>query len=394
MTTAGGQGAGDVPFWEDFSPRDGVDRPVRDARDARDSDAAGGDEHTAGVPPQPGRATDDPPQPGPPAEEIARAAAVLRIGGLVAFPTETVYGLGANAAHPDAVRRLFQAKGRPADHPVIVHVAAPEAMVEWAAVVPEAAAALTRAFWPGPLTVIVPAADRVPREVTGGRDTVALRMPDDPTALALLRAFGGGIAAPSANRFGRVSPTTADAVRAEMGPDLDLVLDGGPCRIGIESTIVDCTVDPPVIARQGGIARDAVEQVLRRPVAVRDRGEVAAPGTLPQHYAPRARVVLVDRSEAVARSEALRRPGRRIGYLGIGHPPFGFDEDRIRVLDAPVDDVDFARVLYARLRDADDRGLDVLLVVPPDDTGGPGLAAAVRDRLERAAAGRPDADTR
>ena len=325
--------------------------------------------------------------PGLPAEEIVRAAAVLRIGGLVAFPTETVYGLGADASKPDAVRRMFTAKGRPADHPVIVHVASVDAMAEWAATVPVSALALARAFWPGPLTVIVPAAAHVPREVTGGRDTVALRVPDEPAALALLTEFGGGIAAPSANRFGRVSPTTADAVREEMGPDVDVVLDGGPCRIGIESTIVDCTVDPPVIARLGGIAREAVEEVLGESIAVRDRGEVAAPGTLTHHYAPRAQVVLVDRAQVVDRSEALRRPGRRIGLLAVGHAPYGIDDVRIRVLDPPVDDQDFARVLYARFREADELGVDVLLVVPPDDTDGRGLAAAVRDRLRRAAAG-------
>jgi L-threonylcarbamoyladenylate synthase len=318
------------------------------------------------------------------ADEIGAAAEVLRRGGLVAFPTETVYGLGADAANADALRRLYAVKGRPADHPVIVHVADARALDDWAAEVPDAARALAAAFWPGPLTVIVRRAARVPDEVTGGRDTVGLRVPDQPVALALLRAFGGGVAAPSANRFGRVSPTTADDVRADLGADVDVVLDGGPCRVGVESTIVDCTTDPPVIARVGGVAQEAVERVLGRPVVVADRGSVAAPGTLPAHYAPRARVHVVDGAEAGERAAALLVAGRSVGLLAL-EVPAGL-LPAVEILDAPADVDEYARVLYARLRAADLRGLDDLLVVPPPADG---LGAAVIDRVRRAAAAEP-----
>ena len=202
--------------------------------------------------------------PGP--ADIRRAVAVLRAGGLVAFPTETVYGLGADASQPAAVQRVFAVKGRPADHPVIVHLAGAEALGEWAAEVPPAAAVLAERCWPGPLTVIVRRAAGVPDEVTGGLETVGLRVPDQPVALALLRAFAEegadearrGIAAPSANRFGRVSPTTAADVRADLGDDVDLVLDGGACRVGVESTIVDCAGDAPAILRLVGLGRERI----------------------------------------------------------------------------------------------------------------------------------------
>ncbi len=212
--------------------------------------------------------------------DIARAVDALRRGGLVAFPTETVYGLGADAADPDALARLFAVKGRPAEHPVIVHVAEPEQLADWAADVPPAARLLADALWPGPLTLVVPRAARVPDGVTGGGNTVGVRVPDQPAALRLLRAFGGGIAAPSANRFGRVSPTTAADVRADLGDDVDVVLDDGPCRVGLESTIVDCTGDELVILRPGAVTRERIEAVSGQPVAIARDGLVRAPGTL------------------------------------------------------------------------------------------------------------------
>ncbi len=313
-------------------------------------------------------------------DRLAAAVAVLRSGGLVAFPTETVYGLGADAANPDAVRRLFAVKGRPADHPVIVHLPGAEALDEWAASVPESARALTDAFWPGPLTVILRRSARVPDAVTGGRDTVGLRVPDEPLALALLRTFGGGIAAPSANRFGRVSPTCAADVTSDLGDDVDLVLDGGPCRVGVESTIVDCTAEPPVIARVGGIPREAIECVLGARAEVMDRGAVAAPGTLVAHYAPRARVQLVAVEEIAPVATALLASDRHVGLLALAAPP-GLPEG-LTILDAPADVDEYAHVLYARLREADARGLDDLLVVTPPEQG---LGAAVTDRLRRAA---------
>jgi L-threonylcarbamoyladenylate synthase len=313
-------------------------------------------------------------------DQIARAVDVLRRGGLVAFPTETVYGLGADAANPDAVRHLFAVKGRPADHPVIVHLADAAQLDEWSASVPPAARALADAFWPGPLTVIVPRSARVPNAVTGGRDTVGLRVPGQPLAHALLVQFGGGIAAPSANRFGRVSPTTAADVRADLDGDVDLVLDGGPCRVGVESTIVDCTLADPVIARLGGVTQDAIERVIGRPVRVSDRGEVSASGTLEHHYAPNARVHIVHDGEVGARAISLLASGARVALLAM-QPPDGLPQGLI-VLDSPSDADDYAHVLYARLRESDARDVDHVLVVPPPADG---IGAAVVDRLARAA---------
>ena len=311
--------------------------------------------------------------------DVGRAVDVLRDGGLVAFPTETVYGLGADASSAAAVRRLFAVKRRPADHPVIVHLGDPALLPEWAAQVPDAAAVLARACWPGPLTVVVRRAARVPDAVTGGRDTVGLRVPDQPLALELLRAFGGGVAAPSANRFGRVSPTTAADVRADLGGDVDLVLDGGPCRVGIESTIVDCTGSGPAILREGGVPRRRVEALLGTTVPLRTSGEVAAPGTLASHYAPRARVELTDRAEIDQRATAALARGERVGVIGV--PPA---DARVIGLGEPADAERYAHDLYAMLRAADACELDLVLAVVPTGTG---LAAAVADRLRRAAGG-------
>ncbi len=262
------------------------------------------------------------PEPTRPSDaEITHAAAILRDGGLVAFPTETVYGLGADASSPAAVRRLFRVKGRPPDHPVIVHVASINHVPEWVTGMPGYAVALAGECWPGPLTLVLGRSSRVPDEVTGGLDTVGIRVPAERTAQALLRAFGGAIAAPSANRFGRVSPTTADDVRADLGSDVDLVLDGGPSRVGVESTIVDCSGDEPAILRVGGIARERVEEIAGRAVAIRDHGEVRAPGTLVSHYAPRATVVVVDGDDALARLEHVARTelaaGARVGVITV-----------------------------------------------------------------------------
>jgi L-threonylcarbamoyladenylate synthase len=320
-------------------------------------------------------------------DELARAAATLREGGLVAFPTETVYGLGCDAESPTALRRLFAVKQRPAEHPVIVHVAAAGAMDAFARRVPDVARVLAHAFWPGPLTVVLERSERVPDEVTGGRDTVGLRVPDQPVALALLEAFGGAVAAPSANRFGRVSPTTADDVRADLGDDVDVVLDGGPCRVGVESTIVDCTGPTLAILRLGGVAQASIADAIDAPIELRtggaSAGMTAAPGTLPGHYAPKARVVLVDRRSVGARAAGLLASGARVGLLTITPVPPDLPGG-LRVLD-PAGDVDeLARVLYARLREGDRAGLEVILAIAPPSEG---VGAAVTDRLTRAAAG-------
>jgi L-threonylcarbamoyladenylate synthase len=339
--------------------------------------------------------------------ELAAAVDVLRRGGLVAFPTETVYGLGADASSPTAVGRIFSVKGRPRNHPVIVHLAEAPAIKAWAADVPPDAWALAEAFWPGPLTLILPRADQVPDAVTGGSATVGLRVPNQPLALDLLEAFGGGIAAPSANRFGRVSPTTAAHVRADLGTDVDLILDGGACAVGVESTIVDLSWGAPRILRLGGLSVDAISDVLGHPViisaiagpaaATRAAGTgptaaaagggpgvepaVAAPGTLPSHYAPEARVEVVAAEDVARRAAALLGEGRRVGLLAprrIKDLP-----DGLEALPPAGGPPAYAKCLYQRLREADRRGLDVLLAVPPPETG---IGAAVADRLRRAAA--------
>ncbi len=312
--------------------------------------------------------------------EIQRAAAILRAGGLVAFPTETVYGLGAAARDPRALARLYAVKGRPADHPVIVHLASAADLPAWAAAVPPAALALAGRFWPGPLTLVLQRGPGVPDAVTGGRDTVGLRVPDQPLALALLRAFGDGIAAPSANRFGAVSPTTAAHVRESLGEDVDLILDGGPCAVGVESSIVDLS-DPavPLLLRSGGIGSEDLAAVLGAAPAP-DTGPARAPGMLAAHYAPRARVEVCP--DGAALQVHVAAPAGATGVI----VPAGVTADLpgdVLVLARPGDAAAYARDLYALLREADDRGLERVLAVPPDPAG---IGLAVRDRLDRAAA--------
>jgi L-threonylcarbamoyladenylate synthase len=310
--------------------------------------------------------------------DVSDAVAVLRRGGLVAFPTETVYGLGCDAESVEALGRLYQVKRRPASHPVIVHLPGTRALDEWATEIPDPARALADECWPGALTLVLRRSDRVSDAVTGGRETVGLRVPDQPLALAMLRAFDGGVAAPSANRFGRVSPTTAADVMGDLGDDVDLVLDGGPCTVGVESTIVDWSGTRPAILRLGGVARGRVEAIVGR-VDLRIDGEVAAPGTMPSHYAPSARVVVVAAADVGAEANRSLAAGERVGLLALTGVAEGPSD--VVVLDAPTDVDDYARTLYARLRDADRLGLDVLLAVaPPAD----GLGAAVADRLARA----------
>jgi L-threonylcarbamoyladenylate synthase len=317
------------------------------------------------------------------AAEIVRAADALRAGRLVAFPTETVYGLGADASSRAAVRRLFAVKGRPPDHPVIVHLGRPEQVGDWADHVPESAATLADACWPGPLTLVLARAPHVPDAVTGGLDTVGLRVPDQPVALALLREFGGGVAAPSANRFGRVSPTTADDVRADLGDDVDVVLDDGPSRVGVESTIVDCSRPEPAILRLGGVPRERVEELLDARVPLLDAGEVRAPGTLDAHYSPHARVELVDDASAAVRIAGALAHGARVGVVAL-EVPARLDA-AVEVVGNPTDVDAYAHSLYRYLREADARALDVVFVVPPPAVG---LGAAVADRLRRAAGAR------
>jgi L-threonylcarbamoyladenylate synthase len=320
-------------------------------------------------------------------QEFERAAAVLRDGGLVAFPTETVYGLGADATNPDAVGRVFAVKGRPVGHPLIVHLGDADQLDAWADDIAPAARLLADAFWPGPLTMILPRSARVPDPVTGGRDTVGLRVPDHPVARALLDAFGGGIAAPSANRFGHVSPTTAAHVRTDLGDDVDLVLDGGPCTVGVESTIIDLTTGEPEILRPGGVSIDRLADVLGRVPRVwlgDGDGPVRAPGMLAAHYAPVAQVeIVLSEDEVPAHATRHLEAGRVVGVLA----PATVRDLPLDVLELePVGEPEeYAQLLYARLRQADRLGIEVLLVVPPPERG---VGIAVADRLRRAAAGR------
>lgn len=316
---------------------------------------------------------------------IDEAARLLAAGELVAFPTETVYGLGADASNPAALARLFEAKRRPADHPVIVHVSNLQSALQWSASMPDGARALAERFWPGPLTLVVPRGPRVPDAVTGGQASVGLRAPSHPVARALLAAFGGGIAAPSANRFGHVSPTTARHVADDLGDAIALILDGGPCDFGIESTIVAFDGDLPLLLRPGAIGVDAIAAVLgRAPV----EGHAAAPrasGTLPSHYAPRTPAARVAHSALRAEVGQLGERDERVGVLAFDRDaPEDFDGVWIA---ASRDPARYAHELYANLRRLDGAAVDVILI---EDVPAGVAWAAVRDRLARATAGVDD----
>lgn len=316
-------------------------------------------------------------------DEVQRAARALREGGLIGLPTETVYGLGADASNELAVRRIFAVKGRPSNHPLIVHVASAEVAKRWAASWPDEAAQLADAFWPGPLTLIVKRSSLASDAVTGGQETVGLRVPDHALALELLRAFDGGVAAPSANRFGRVSPTTAKHVRDELGDDVELVLEGGACRVGVESTIVDLSGDSPRLLRPGGVPKEAIERVLGGEVPLATHAtDVRAPGMLASHYAPRAGLWLA--TTATLHDEVKKRlaAGAKVAVVA----PRGTQiPDGVTRFEVPDDDAGYARALYATLREVDERGLDVVLAVPPAESG---VGLAVVDRLRRASAPR------
>ena len=342
---------------------------------------------------------------------IRQAAALLRAGDIVGMPTETVYGLAADALNPEAVSRIFAAKGRPADHPLIVHLPSAEHLPRWAAHIPKDAIALARAFWPGPLTLILKRTSEVPDEVTGGQDTVGLRVPSHPIALALLQVFDSGIAAPSANRFGRISPTTAAHVHEELGERVAMILDGGPCAVGIESTILDFSRDVPEILRPGAITAEDIARIIgRRP---RVRGETApsgvageaandaatdaaahgsaaaaatpAPrvsGALAAHYAPRTPLRLVHAAQLADHAAVLAGEGSRVAVLAHAVP--NPDDSRLIWQAMPADPAAYAQELYASLRALDALNADfILLEALPE-----GLAwRALADRLGRAAVG-------
>jgi L-threonylcarbamoyladenylate synthase len=314
--------------------------------------------------------------------EIGQAVGVLRAGGLVAFPTETVYGLGADASNAAAVRRIFEVKGRPASHPVIVHLADAVQLASWAREIPDAARKLALQYWPGPLTLILKRARGVSDEVTGGQDTVALRVPSHPLAQQLLARFGGGIAAPSANRHGRVSATTADHVRREFGAAVECVLDGGAAQIGIESTIVDLTSGHAALLRPGWIAAHEIEKTLTAPLAAPAADAPRAPGTLAAHYAPQTPLLLIEAGLALELAASLTRQGKRVAVLALSaRQPL---QQGLIWIEAPRDAAGYAHALYASLRRLDEAGCDSILVEKPPQASEWG---AINDRLARAAAG-------
>ena len=315
------------------------------------------------------------------ADTIRDAAAAIKAGHLVAFPTETVYGLGADARNPDAVKRIYEVKGRPTDHPLIVHVSSINQVKKWTSEISDYSIALARNFWPGPMTLIFRRSAIAQDFITGGQDTVGLRIPSDPLALALIAEFekisDSAIVAPSANRFGHVSPTTANAVFADLGEYLtsyDQILDGGACMVGVESTIIDCTGKYPRILRPGAITEEMITEVTGMELAFEassnTSSEIRVSGSLESHYSPLA-TVLLDQPPIAGQ-----------GFIAVSE--IATPEGVIR-LASPNTDEEFARVLYGSLRAADDLGLTHVVVFQPQ---GAGIAIAIRDRLRRSANGR------
>ena len=307
-------------------------------------------------------------------DTVQSAAAALKAGALVAFPTETVYGLGADAENPEAVARIYSVKGRPQDHPLIVHIGSIDGINDWAGDIPDYAITLARDYWPGPLTLVVNRGERAKDFVTGGQKTVGLRVPAHNVALGLIQEFiklgGKGIAAPSANRFGAVSPTNAPAVEEELAQYLnveDIILDGGPSLVGVESTIVDCTNETPFILRPGAVTAEMIEESTGLIALAPEKSDIRVSGSLDSHYSPKAKVIL----DAIAeRGDGLIAPDQ------IPTP------DGVIRLASPRTIEGYARDLYAALRSADAQGIEVVVVLQP---GGGGLAAAIRDRLQRSA---------
>ncbi len=307
-------------------------------------------------------------------DTVQSAAAALKAGSLVAFPTETVYGLGADAENAEAVARIYEVKGRPHDHPLIVHIASIDGLNDWAGDLPDYAIALARDFWPGPLTLVVNRSERAKDFITGNQNSVGLRVPAHNIALGLIQEFiklgGKGIAAPSANRFGAVSPTNAQAVEEELAEYLqvqDIILDGGQSLVGVESTIVDCTGETPFILRLGAVTSEMIEESTGLIALTKENSEIRVSGSLDSHYSPKAKVVL----------DAIAEPGD--GLIAPDQIP---TPDGVIRLASPRTIEGYARDLYAALRSADAQGIEVVVVLQP---GGDGLAAAIRDRLKRSA---------
>jgi L-threonylcarbamoyladenylate synthase len=309
------------------------------------------------------------------ADAISNAAAALQAGALVAFPTETVYGLGADATNESAVAHIYSVKGRPADHPLIVHIGQLSQLDQWAIDIPDYAIALARDYWPGPMTLILKRSTKAKDFITGGQDSVGIRIPANPIALALLREFTGGVAAPSANRFGAISPTTAQSVKDEIGeylnPERDLILDGGPSLVGVESTIIECLEDLPRILRPGAITAEMIEETTGLKLE-QSKSQTRASGLLATHYAPKAKVFLLDPINPVVACIA------GVGFIAAAN--HSTPDGAIR-LASPNSDDEYARGLYEALREGDRKNLHAIYVVPPS---GEGVAIAIRDRLQRA----------
>ena len=317
---------------------------------------------------------------------IKLAAKLLTQGRLVAFPTETVYGLGADANNPKAINRIFHVKGRPSDHPLIVHIANIDNLNDWAVNIPDVAFKLAIQFWPGPLALILNKKPEVPLEVTGGQNTVGLRMPNHPVALQLIRTFGGGIAAPSANRFCRISPTQASHVEEELGATVDLILDGGACEVGVESTIVDLSGDIPKLLRPGHITHQAIESVLQKELILNSKYQdpesssgVRAPGMMAVHYAPVTRAILCPNGRLTDIIRIFSLQDKTIGLLAYEfNPP---EKRGMHLLCMPEQADSYAQILYASLRELDSCGLDIIIIEQPPETP---PWRAVNDRLGKA----------
>lgn len=309
--------------------------------------------------------------------DIEKAVILLKQGKLVAFPTETVYGLGADATNPEAVRKIFAAKQRPVDHPLIVHIASLDHLVRWARVIPDSAWQLANVFWPGPLTLILKKAPSVSDLVTGTQDTIGIRIPHHPIAQALLQAFNGGLAAPSANRFGRISPTTAEAVQEELGNAVDLILAGGQCEVGVESTIVDVSGEDPVILRPGMITQAEIEAVLQRTLAIKKKTSPRTSGMHAMHYAPETFTQLMT-TGALTHFLSQSISGR---IACVTYNPFTVPEGVVHVV-MPKNAKQYAQKLYRVLRELDKEKFQQIIVedVPEDKSWD-----AIRDRLQRAA---------
>ena len=312
-------------------------------------------------------------------QSIRQAADLLHQGELVAFPTETVYGLGADASNPEAVGKIFAAKGRPADHPLIVHIASAAQLSDWAEEVPESALRLAEAFWPGPLTIILNKKARVPLAVTGGQNTVGLRVPANPVALQLLQAFGGGVAAPSANRFGRISPTLAEHVAEELNDSVACILDGGACSVGVESTIIDLSDGQPTILRPGRITRSQLKAVLKTDIGLSSQTKIRAPGMMAVHYAPNTMALLCPAETLITMIDELCAEGKQIGVLAfsteIANLPC------LNILQLPDQAEHYEAALYSAMRELDKLALDSILIEQPPNNE---AWAAVNDRLEKA----------